>query len=356
MLKHKMPHIPIDNSLHKVAILVASLDEASAERLLASLPAQQARAVRLHLDELTDIDPDEQREIVADFRRSLARSSEPSSAGVELEASLLERIDHQDYSIASATVPCGLFEALTTDDVETLATMMKSESTQTVAVVLSRLDADRAAEILNKFSVAEQRAILDRLADLDSTDEQAVHVVEAQVAQWISAQRQRRERMAAGKQMVERLMSRQPGRSEAVVLADRMPRSMSPVANEYAQLSTRRSALPQPVRYEPIPTTIPAPPARPSNPLAHLSAEECIVRLEALPDQVLLTALAKCESRMALLSLVGVSEKLLKRVTRGLSRHENKLFRQQLRDIGPTRLSDILTAQQEVLHTATQLI
>jgi flagellar motor switch protein FliG len=338
-----------------VAILVASLDEASAERLLASLPAQQARAVRLQVDELADIDPDEQREIVADFRRSLAQSNELSSTGVELEASLLERIDHQDYTITPAAVPCGPFETLTADDVETLATMLKSESSQTVAVVLSRLDADRAAEVLNKFSAGEQHAILDRLADLDSTDEQAVRVVEAQISQWITAQRHRRERMAAGKQMVEQLMSRQPVRSEAVVLAGRMPRSTAAVASEYAQLSTRRPVLSQPVRYEPMPAASPAPPSPPANPLSHLSAEECIARLEALPDQVLLMALSRCESRVALLSLVGVSEKLLKRVTRGLSRQENKLFRQQLREIGPTRLSDILTAQQEVLHTATQL-
>jgi flagellar motor switch protein FliG len=350
-----MTHTSSDNSLRKVAILVASLDEASAERLLASLPPQQARAVRLEVDELADIDLDEQREVVADFRRSLAQSSESLSAGVELEASLLERIDHQDYGVAVVAKPTSPFESLSADDVEALATMLKSESPQMVAVVLSRLKADRAAEVLNRFSVAEQNAILDRLADLDSTDEQAIRVVEAQVAQWISTQRQRRERMAAGKQMVERLMSRQPARSEAVAIAPRMSRSTSLVASEYAQLSTRRTALPQPVRYEPMPVVVPPQPVVPSNPFAALSAEECLAKLEALPDQVLLATLSRCESRVALLSLVGVSERLLKRVARGLSRQENKLFRQQLREIGPTRLSDILTAQQEVLHLATQL-
>jgi flagellar motor switch protein FliG len=350
-----MTHPALDNSLRKVAILVASLDEASAEQLLASLPPQQARAVRLQVDDLTEIHPDEQRAVVAEFRRSFAQSSESLSTGVELEASLLERIDHQDYGMASVSKAYSPFEALSSDDVDALATMLKSESPQTVAVILSRLDADRAAEVLNRFSIGEQHAILDRLAELDSTDEQAIRVVEAQVSQWISTQRQRRERMAAGKQMVERLMSRQPARTEAAVIAGRMPRAASPLASEYAQLSTRRSALPQPVRYEPLPVAAPQRPTVPTNPFAGLSTEECMKKLEALSDQTLLAALSRCESRVALLSLVGVSEKLLRRVTRGLSRPENKLFQQQLRDIGPTRLSDILTAQQEVLHVATQL-
>jgi flagellar motor switch protein FliG len=349
-----MTNTSTDNSLRKVAILVASLDETWAERILASLPPQQARAVRLQMDDLTDIDVDEQREIVADFRRSLAQPSESSTMGVELDASLLERIDHQDYTMTTASPPRGPFECLSTDDVETLAAMLTNESPQTVAVVLSRIESDRAAEVLNKFSASQQSEILDRLADLDATDEQAVRVVEAQVSLWLTSQRQRRERMAAGKQMVERLMTHKPVGSKTAVVVGRMPRSSSAIANEYAQLATRRTPLPQPVRYELMPAVAPVPSPLPINPLAHLTSSECVARLESLPDQALLGALSRCESRVALLSLVGVSEKLLKRVTRGLSRHENKLFRQQLRDIGPTGLSDILTAQQEVLHTASQ--
>jgi flagellar motor switch protein FliG len=347
-----MANAPTNNSLRKVAILVASLDEASAEQILASLPPQQARAVRLRVDELAEIDPDEQREIVADLRRSLAKSSEPVlPGGVELEASLLERIDHQDYTMTAAPQPRGQLEGLSTDDVDTLATMLESEGPQTIAVVLSRLDAARGAEVLNRFSAAEQHRILERLGDLDTTDEQSVRVVEAQVSQWISSQRQRRERMAAGKQMVERLMSRKLVAPDAIVTAGPIPRPHSLVADECQPLLHGR--LPLPVRYEAMPVVVPVPPAVLTNPFAHLSADECVARLEGLSDRALLAALSRCESRVALLSLVGASEKLLKRVTRGLSRQENKQFRRQLGDIGPTRLSDILAAQQEVLHAAT---
>lgn len=345
-----------DNSLRRVAILVASLDEDWADRILASLTPQQARVVWQHVEQLSDVDLDEQREVLADFRRSLAQPVNSTSQGVELDASLQERIDHENYSTAApiAATTQGPLENLSTDDVETLATMLGTESPQTVAVVLSRLNADRAAEVLNRFNVAQQNQILDRLADLDMTDEHAIRVVDAQVAQWLTTQRQRRERMAVGKRMVEELMSRKPVSAEPVIVAGRIPAKRSPIANEYAQVSARPATPPQARRYEPLPVVTPAKPVEPVNPLAHLSASECIARLEALPDQTLLDALSQCEARLALLALVGVSEKLLKRVTRGLSRRENKLFRQQLRDIGPTRLSDILAAQQEVLQIAAQ--
>ena len=344
-----------DKSLRKVAILVASLDEAWSERILASMTPQQARSVRQQVDQLTEIDPDEQREIVAEFRQSLVQPREQTSSGVELEASLQERIDHDDYAPAAMNqrVP---FEGVATGDAEYLVEMLQGESSQTVAVVLSRLDADRAAEVLSHFASAQQADILERLSDLDSTDEQSVRVIEAQVSQWIAAQRRRKERMAAGREMVERIMSRTAGRTklpESTVIAARLPQPKPGIASENRQSAAKCDSLPYQVRYEPL---LQAPKlVTPSHPFADLTASECLVCLEKLPESTLLAALAHSEAHVVSLALVGVSEKLLKRVLRGLTRHEARQFRQQLREMGPTRISDILAAQQEVLRTAAQL-
>ncbi|MDZ4658920.1 MAG: FliG C-terminal domain-containing protein [Bythopirellula sp.] len=343
-----------DKSLRKVAILVASLDETWSERILASLPPQQARSVRQQVDQLTDVDPDEQREIVAEFRQSLVQPREQNSTGVELDASLQERIDHDDYAPARMKRHVPL-EAVSAGEAAYLVEMLQGESSQTVAVVLSRLDADRAAELLSHFAPAQQADILERLGELDSTDEQSVRVVEAQVAQWLTAQRRRKERMTAGREMVEQIMSRTSGRtglSEATVIAARLPQPTSAIASEYRQAAKREVLFPQ-VRYERV---SPAPKnTSPPNPFADLTSSECLARLEKLTDSTLLAALTHCEAQVVSLALLGVSEKLLKRVLRGLNRHEAKQFRQQLRDMGPTRISDILAAQQEVLRTVDQL-
>lgn len=348
-----------DKSLRKVAILVASLDEAWSERILASLSPQQARTVRQHVDQLTDVDPDEQREILAEFRQSLEQPHfiQPrvqNSTGVELDASLQERIDHEDYAPATMNLHAP-FEEVSAGDAAYLVEMLQGESSQTVAVVLSRLDADRAAELLSHFPPTRQTDILARLSELDTTDEQSVRVVEAQVAQWLTAQRRRKERMTAGREMVERIMSRSSGRTglnAGTVITTHLPQSTSTIAKEY-RLAAKRKALPPQVRYEQAPS-IPKS-ITPVNPVLDISSDDCLARLEKLPDKTLLAALTQCEAQVVSLALVGVSEKLLKRVLRGLTRHEAKQFRQQLRDMGPTRISDILAAQQEVLRTADQL-
>jgi flagellar motor switch protein FliG len=346
-----------DNSLRKVAILVASLDEAWSERILASLPPQQARSLRQQVERLTDVDPDEQREIVAEFRRSLAQPAEEVSSGVELDASLLKRIDDGDYR---TTAPPELLSlsSISSADTDFLVEMLTGESTQTVAVVLARLDADRAAELLGKFSPSTQREVLTRLEELDTTDEHSIKMVEAQVNQWISKQRERRRRMAAGKEMVERIVSRAPqgqlsAQYDSSIVAMKMPRTSSRIANEYLGNSPTREGMPRPVRYEPTPAK--AVIQEKPNPFAHLSVSESLKALEKMPTSTLATALSECESQIVTLALVGASDRLLKRVLKGLSRQESEIFRRQLRDIGPTRVSDILAAQHEVLLTASQL-
>jgi flagellar motor switch protein FliG len=347
----------IDNSLRKVAILVASLDEAWSERILASLPPQQARSVRQQVERLTDVDPDEQREIVAEFRRSLAQPTEEASSGVELDASLLKKIDDGDYRTTPHREMPSL-SSISSTDTDFLVEMLAGESTQTVAVVLARLNADRAAELLGKFSPGTQREILARLEELDTTDEHSIKLVEAQVNQWIANQRERRRRMAAGKEMVDRIVSRTPqGQSSAhddsSIIVMKTPRTSSRIANEYLGNSPARENLPRPMRYEPTPAK-PVIQAKP-NPFAHLSVSESLKALEKLSTSTLATALSQCESQIVTLALVGASERLLKRVLKGLSRQESEIFRRQLRDIGPTRISDILAAQHEVLLTASTL-
>ncbi|MCG8449918.1 MAG: hypothetical protein MI725_10105 [Pirellulales bacterium] len=103
--------------LRKVAILVASLDEQRAQRLLDGLPSPSAQAVAQLVEKLGDIDPEEQRRVVAEFRRHMAAeiashqiSTPPQSSavgepsgGVELDASLVARIGSQESTTLENT-------------------------------------------------------------------------------------------------------------------------------------------------------------------------------------------------------------------------------------------------------------
>ncbi|QEG33055.1 Flagellar motor switch protein FliG [Bythopirellula goksoeyrii] len=354
-----------DNPLRKVAILVASLDSEWSERVLGSLPADQAAIVRQRVELLTDIDPEEERTILAEFRHSLAQSAQPQNEGVELDISLQDRIRKSDYA-PSAVPNRRPLETLSEADTSFIVDMLVGEHPQTIALVLSRLETEHAVDVLSEFSPSDQADVMQRLAELDTIDEESVEVVESQVARWIAEERQRKLRMNAGMDLVERIMSKTPSdqRERMVtefskknsVFALRLSREQ---VQSPTQVTDGKVTLPvdhSEPRFEPT-VVEPLPPTKdePKNPFANHTTEQCLIELESLDKGRLLRALSQCESHVVCLALVGASEKLMKRVLAGRSRREAKQFRKSLREIGPTRLSDILAAQQEILFAESLL-
>src|SRR5688572_10417539 len=168
-----------NDSLRKAAILIATLDPRSAERLLAQMPAEQAQRVRRVVAQLGPIDSVEQETVVAQFVRvgPLVPQSQP--AGIELEGSLAARLglaasagrhaapDRKNEK--AATTPAtdeSPFRFLHEAECDELAQMLAREHPQTVAVVLAHLPSDRAAELVAALEDDLRVEVLRRLAYL----------------------------------------------------------------------------------------------------------------------------------------------------------------------------------------------
>lgn len=354
--------------LRKVAILVATLDEPLAERLLADLPAREEDAVRKIVEQLGEIDPNEYRAVVADFRQGVAEPQAEKAVptktslssmqldGVELDPSLLARMDDEDFS---AAIPAtkqieGPWQTLSDADAATLVEMLSAEQPQTVAIVLSRLETPRAAELISKLSPTLQAEVLTRLADLDPADEQTLEVVASQLAQWLNAHRQRRQRMAAGCDLVQRILQDTPDSQRSVLLTrlgERNPalaEKLSVKSNVSPTVAQRSSSLSAAAAYRSTSKVTTPLVEKQSNSTAESS--DALTELESLDDPGLLRALQQADRQTVMLALAGVSESLMKRIVKDLPRRKANQFRQQVRAMGPTRLSDILLAQRELLR------
>src|SRR5688572_25764505 len=84
--------------LKKAAILLASLDDETADELVAQMEPEQAARVRRQMMSLGEIDPDVQRKVVAEFRRRDAPPRDPYPSGIELDSGLAERIARAESS------------------------------------------------------------------------------------------------------------------------------------------------------------------------------------------------------------------------------------------------------------------
>jgi hypothetical protein len=93
-----------------------------------------------------------------------------------------------------------------------------------------------------------------------------------------------------------------------------------------------------------------APAAKPGRP-----AQPCIEfdHLVYLDDCTLAAVLREVDSKALALALAGSSDKLVDRICAQMPKRTAKVFRRELRRLGPTRLSDVEAAQRLVARAAT---
>lgn len=360
----------------KVAILVASLDQQSAERLLAELPPADAAAIARAAEQLGEIDLEEQRQVVGEFRSRLKvpESSSPrqqassDSEGVELDPSLLARIESQAQHEEQPAVP-EVASLLDEDDIGIIAEALSHEHLQTIALMLSRLEQSLASRLLERLPITLQAEALERMATLDMADEDSLQVVEAQLSDWIKQHQMRKQRQTLGMKTVERLLeSSSPDQRE--VLVAKLRAMNSPIAD---RLGSTAAAAP-PIRQPPAPASDKFPaPSRPRKgdspdpsssgkaPIAPAKDREPpmqgdpLLELERVDAALLDKALCESDQQQVILALTGASEALLKRILSRLPRRKRRLIRKQLLIQVPTQLREIEAAQHRLLHRVRQL-
>ena len=374
--------------LRKVAILVASLDEQSADRVLALLPTKTAQTVLEVANQLGPIDSHEQQKIVKEFRRNMAAELTASTPvpstpidhpieargdeahGVELDASLIARLESEgkeaqdpssferDGTYTQPQVSSGTQNPLSHVDPAWVADMLAKEHPQTIAVALSRFEHLRAASILGEFSLELQAEVLSRLSDLDKTDPQTLRVVESQLAEWLNQKQQKKQRMADGADLVQRILDNSPQTQRQTILT-RIQKLKPDLAGRLVVDTTgpQQSTLRKPKKvFRPIPVMSPKQlPSQPPPAEDKYQSANPMSDIESADNQTLLDVFSKADRRTVMLALAGASETLLKRILHGMPRRQAKQFRNQLRTLGPTPLSDMLSAQQEIARMSCEL-
>jgi flagellar motor switch protein FliG len=360
--------------IRRAAILVASIDEALAEQMLDSLPASEATKILAEVDRLGEIDPDEQRDVLAEFRRAGRRENEPANA-VEFTYSAPQHVAIEQSNAAEATAASPADEAAAAAEAALIAELLTAEHPQTIAVALSRMSHDQGAAVFAQLASAVQEEVLGRLANLQITDESAVTDLETELHQRIELQRQRRTRAAAGAEMARRIVAKTSPMQRDSLLARIAPqdaqRTTMPADSVPANLSeqqtlelqaaiqqARKLVAAQEELLDDDHGSFEAWTDGPADgddfvvPFDATQLEDRSRDLERLSDAALLRALQAADERTVQLALACSSERFLRRVAAKLPRAAAGRLRMAVRSIGPTRLIDLRAAQHELLHLA----
>lgn len=365
-------------SIRKAAILVASLDRPTAEKLLRQLPREQALLVAQAATELHAIDPVEQEAVIEEFfrigpmpappslkpraplpmqREAAPRLNDPQLPGIELDGSLPERLAsprrHPTTRSQPSEAPSGppSFRCLEQADSRTLVPHLEKEHPQTIAVVISHLTHDKAAQVLTALPAALQSEVLQRLTDLDEMDPESLQEIERQLETWITRQERHTQARQAGLHAVARILQAADPHARQTLMAN-LRRRNGHLAD---RLASSRTAPAAPLVSSAFDAQRPTSPEREEHSAApRLSIS--FAALAQLDDAALAAVLQAAEPELIVLALVGIDPQLLARFMRQLPAHEQLALRRDLQQLGPTRLSDVEAAQQELALVAQELI
>lgn len=334
--------------IRKAALLVSSLDDDTADKLLEQMPLEMANLVRRAWAALDSIDSAEQEAVIGEFfsqgRESTptpAESATPEDEGVELSARLAREFGLTANAESASPspvhpadeLPFGFLQSAT---VARIAPCLEGENPQAIAVVTSHLSPQQALEVLAALSARTQAEVLRRIASLGETDPEILREVERGLQSRMSARSEQEQLQSARLTALRALLQHAP---------DELRQSM---LNNLAQCEP---SLAEQLGYSP-PSTVPR-----ANPVTMVvdQAPRRFQSLDELDDAVLSAVLAAADPELTALALAGASPALIDRIVRRVAPAEGQRFRRALDRLGPTRLSDIDKAQTQLLLLAEKL-
>jgi flagellar motor switch protein FliG len=364
-------------NLRKAAVFIRSLDAETATTLLAQLSPSEAQALRAAIRSIGALDPEEQADVVAEFRSARPLATESASDGVELELS--NAAPHfpssEPPSAPTSVSTVKRFEFLDQAPIEALVPYLAREHAQTIAVVLSHLPPRRASDVLAALPEKLQADTVERLAVLGETDPESVVVLEKELVAWLANRAHGRSvgfpsnNAAASilaatdaltrSEILKSLRSRNAALAnqfEAVGVASRQrSRRTKDLSDQAAACADRlaRGDLKPPrniAQKSESPQRIPPATTRRPEPLPDFHFDELI----HLDNRALAAVLSEVDSNVLVLALAGSADALVDRVCRQMSARTARSFRRLLRKLGPTRLSDVESAQRAVAGVAAR--
>lgn len=381
-----------NSAIRKAAILINTLDSVSGDALLEQMGPNLAARVRSAVMDLDEIPADEQRRVIGEFLRGQNASFATRAAvagGVELDASLLERIEKSpalENPLPPPAIPAAVtrsrpavasaathqsqprFAFLNKIAPAALAEFLEREHPQMAAVVIAHLPPEQAAAILERMPADLSTEALRRMAWIDSMAPEVLADLERELRALFPPPSRIAENRQSGLANVGAVLSAFCGSRRSEVLQRLSSQDASlvrqlgyiPAAREPAIEALETTGSPITFRRHTDESTVEDQQASLSAAREGYVREGAPEHLEfhdfpALPNDVLKRIFAAADPQVALLALTGADETLVLRILRQLSPTDAQALRRRLNHPGPIRLRDIEAAQRQLAQLAGEL-
>lgn len=311
------------DDLRKAAILLLSLDKPLAAEVVSQLPRRMVELVTLEIAKIDDVTKEQQEAVLEEFDR-LARERVPiERGGMELAAELLKQSLGEDGGVeilnavkqSMNSVPFSFLQKAGADN---LLTFMSEEHPQTIALVISHLPAAMAAEVVAGLPSNKQIEVIRRVAAMEQTSPEVIGDVEASL----------RSRMTSTFNQQFEKTGGVPRVAEILNVTDRMTNKgiLESLEQEDAELVDEIRRL--------------------------MFVFDDLLKLDNKAIQALLKEVDNSQWAVA---LKGASEEIKQKILGNLSQRAADLLREEMQYLGPVKVSDVESVQQQIVDAVRRL-
>lgn len=310
------------SELRKAAVLLMSLPQDDAAKVLSKLPPKQVELVSVEIAKIGLVSGEEQETAIKDFAEASPSAIGAGSGGLDLAKNLVERALGKNAGSTIESVrqqieamPFGFLQKV---DSQNLLTFIMDEHPQTIALILSHLQASQAADIISGLPSDRQLAVVRRIATMGQTNPEIIHEVEKGLEHRMSSVMSQQFENAGGVEAVAEILNVTDRATERSLLEN--------LAQEDPDLVEEIRRL--------------------------MFVFEDIAKFSAKDVQTLLKNVENSQLAMA---LKGASEDLKQKILGNMSVRAADLLREEMEYLGPVRLSAVEQVQQQIVDVIRRL-
>jgi flagellar motor switch protein FliG len=313
------------SGMDKASIMLLSLDEEVASMVLQLMEEREIQRLTTHASRMRGLSMEQINCVYKEFLQSLSQSSPLliRQARDQLKNVLKNILPPERYDKFVEFLETGNelsegFESIKWIDSDTIAAFLRNEHPQTIAMVLSHIDVEKAAEILLLIPQKLQADIITRIANLDKINPDLVRDVQEIIITEIMASGTNKSRHAGGSHAVAEILNNFDSQSEKYVFSQ-MEEIDAEMVNVIRDL---------------------------------MFTFEDLLKID---DRGMQMIMKEITNDVLTMSLKSAPEELSEKILRNISARAADMIRDDLQTMGPTKLADVEKAQHEIVKICRRL-
>ncbi len=309
--------------VQRAAILMLALGEKDAAELLRHMGPKEVQDVGLAMASLTDVSTDQMEAVMRHFVSTLEKQTALGLGSDEYIRNMLTNALGEDKAggvidrILLGRNSKGL-EQLKWMDPRAIAELIRLEHPQIIAIVLSFLESDQAAQVVSQFPERVRTDVIMRIATLDGIQPAALQELDEILEKQFSGATNVKSSSLGGVKTAAEILNMLDGAVESKLMEE--------ITEVDADLSQELQD--------------------------NMFVFENLIDVD---DRGIQTLLREVSTEQLLLALRGADETLKDKIFKNMSKRAAEMLKDDLEAAAPAKLSDVEAAQKEILVVARRL-